>query len=71
MLLHGLVETSAPSNCVSRLWLLPEICSEAALLLASVVSGAWHAAPTWLMSSGVRIVLKKESLAGHVTVRSV
>lgn len=71
MLLHGLVETTGPSNCVSRLWLLPESCSEAALLLAAILSGAWHTAPTWLMFSEVRMAMKKESLAGHVTISIV
>lgn len=66
MLSHGLVEITALSNCVRRHWLLPESCSEAALLLASIVSGAWSPAPIWLISYGIRMVLKKEPPAACV-----
>lgn len=67
MLLHGLVETTALSNCVKRRWLLLESYS---CLLAFIVFGAWYPAPTWLISGGVRMVLKKESPAGRVIVKN-
>lgn len=60
------MEITALSNCVRRHWLLPESCSEAALLLASIVSGAWSPAPIWLISYGIRMVLKKEPPAARV-----